>query len=168
MARRDAGPEVLSHPQAPRLGASLEQQAGRADVDVVICDTPSGLPPQLREAVRVADLIPVRLTGPDFSALRNTVELVKILGRKTVEVRIVISQAMPGTVMARDARDAAAQYGAEVCRVIEYNRIAHAEAARAGRPIFQYAPDSLAADEMDQLAREVWKDVREDHARLVR
>ena len=104
--------EVVPHHQAPGLGVFLEQQAARPDVDLVICDTPPGLPAQLREAVKVADviLIPVRPSGPDFSALRSTLELVKILGRPTVEVRIVISQAMPGTVMARDA---AAQYGAE-------------------------------------------------------
>ena len=155
--------EVVPHQQAPGLGAFLEQQAARPDVDLVICDTPPGLPAQLREAVKVADviLIPVRPSGPDFAALRSTLELVKILARQTVEVRIIISQAMPGTVMAKGAREAAAQYGAEVCRAVVYNRIAHAEAATAGRPIFQYAPESLAAVEMDQLAREVWRDARE-------
>ena len=103
----------------------------------------------------------MRPSGPDFAALRSTLELVKILARSTVEVRIIISQAMPGTVMAKGAREAAAQYGAEVCRAVVYNRIAHAEAATAGRPIFQFAPESLAAVEMDQLAREVWRDARE-------
>ena len=106
-------------------------------------------------------LVPVRPSGPDFAALRSTLELVKILARQTVEVRIIISQAMPGTVMAKGAREAAAQYGAEVCRAVVYNRIAHAEAATAARPISQHAPESLAAAEMDQLAREVWSDARE-------
>jgi len=144
----------------PGLGAFLEGQAAPPDVDLVICDTRPGLPAQLREAVKVADviLIPVRPSGPDFSALRSTLELIKILARVAVAVRIIISQAMPVTILARDARDAAAQFGAEVCRAVIYSRIAHAAAAAAGRPIFQYPPESPAAMEMDQLPREVWRD----------
>lgn len=141
-------------------GVGIAAALARPDVDLVICDTPPGLPAQLREAMKVADviLIPVRPSGPDFSALRSTLELIKILARAAVEVRIIVSQAMPGTVLARDARDAAAQYGAEVCRAVIYSRVAHATAATAGRPSFQYAPESLAAMEMDQLAREVRRD----------
>ena len=54
----------------------------------------------------------------------------------------MISQAMPATVMARDARAAAAHYGAEVCGAVVYNRIAHAEPATAGRLIFHHGPES--------------------------
>jgi chromosome partitioning protein len=164
-----SGPEVIAQPRSSGLGAVLQQQAARPDVDVVVVDTPPGLPPALREAVRVADhvVVPVRPSAVDLRALNATLDLVRLLAPETARVQVVITQAIVGTVLAHEAQKAAREYGAPVCRTVIYHRIAHAEAAQAGRPIFQHAPDSLATAELDQLAREVWKDAHEN-AQLVR
>jgi chromosome partitioning protein len=163
------GPEVIVQPRASGLGGFLEQQAARPDVEIVVVDTPPGLPPALREAVRVADhiVVPVRPSAVDLRALNATLDLIRLLAPETARVQVVITQAIVGTVLAHEAQQAAREYGAPVCRTVIHHRVAHALAAQAGRPIFQYAPDSLATVELDQLAREVWKDAHED-AQLVR
>jgi chromosome partitioning protein len=163
------GPEVIAQPRPAGLRTFLEQQAARADVDIVVVDTPPGLPPALREAVRVADhvVVPVRPSAVDLRALNATLDLIRLLVPESARVQVVITQAIVGTILANEARNAVREYGAPVCRTVIHHRIAHALAAQAGRPIFQHAPDSLATAELDQLAREVWKDAHEE-SQLVR
>jgi chromosome partitioning protein len=157
--------EVRRSARASELSEILEQQTARPDVDVVICDTPPGLLPALRVAIQLADhvLIPVRPSVVDLRALGATLDLVQLLAPKASK-QVVVTQAIVGTVLAQDAREAAATYGAPVCRTIIYHRIAHAEAAQVGQSVFQSAPSSLAAEELDALAKEVWKDAQV-HAR---
>jgi cellulose biosynthesis protein BcsQ len=77
----------------------------------------------------------------------------------------------PGTILGRTAREALAPYGVPVLHTQITQRVAVAEAAGAGRAVFDYAPDSLAASEFTavarELSREVWKHGRssedEDH-----
>jgi chromosome partitioning protein len=153
--------EVLTHPQRMGLGAFLEQQAARPDVDLVLVDTPPTLGGALREAVRVADvvLVPVRPSAVDLGPFSATVSLVQILGRPATAVHVIITQAVVGTLLARDAREVFGQAGVPVCKTVLYHRVAHVEAAMAQKPLHRYAPDSLAAAELEALARELSKEV---------
>jgi chromosome partitioning protein len=151
--------EVVAYPRRGGLETFLEQQSARPDVDLVLVDTPPGL--ALRDAVRVADvvLIPVRPSAVDLGPFSATVGLVRVLGRPQASCYVVITQAIMGTLLARDAREVFGQAGVPVCKTVLYHRVTHVEAAMAQRPLHRYAPDSPAASELEALARELIKEV---------
>ncbi|MDI6773474.1 MAG: hypothetical protein QME77_12960, partial [bacterium] len=74
-----------------------------------------------------------------------------------LRVRFVLNRVLVGTVLGRTARGAleAAYPEVRVYRAELAQRIAHAEAAAALLPVLEYAPHSLAAEEIRELAREV-------------
>jgi chromosome partitioning protein len=152
------GLEVVQ-PRTTGLSAFLEAQA--AQYDVVVTDTPPGLGNVLREVVRAADLlvVPLHPTPVDIKAVRGTLELVQILRGRDVDVRLVLSRGQPQTVLDETARAALAPYGVPILRTRIHQRVAIAEAGGTGRPVFTYAPDSLAADEFAALARELGREV---------
>jgi chromosome partitioning protein len=102
----------------------------------------------------------------DVRAVRATLELAQILRGKSLDVRLVLSRVQPGTILGRTAREALAPYGVPILHTQITQRVAVAEAAGAGRAVFDYAPDSLAASEFTavarELSREVWKHGRSD------
>jgi chromosome partitioning protein len=146
-------------PRTTGLGAFLEAQAGR--FDVVVTDTPPGLGSTLREVVRTADflVIPLHPTPVDIKAVKGTLELVQILRGKGVDVRLVLSRGQPQTVLDETAAAALAPYGVPILKTRIHQRVAIAEAGGVGRPVFAYAPDSLASDELAALAREIGREV---------
>jgi chromosome partitioning protein len=152
------GLEVVQ-PRTGGLSAFLEAQA--AHYDVIVTDTPPGLGNILREVVRAADLlvIPLHPTPVDIKAVRGTLELVQILRGRDVDVRLVLSRGQPQTVLDETARAALAPYGVPILKTRIHQRVAIAEAGGTGRPVFTYAPDSLAADELAALARELGREV---------
>jgi chromosome partitioning protein len=148
--------EVRRSARATGLGELLQQQAARSDVDAIVIDTPPGLQSAVRIALQAAThvLIPVRPSAVDLRTLGATLDLVRLLAPAAV-AQIVVSQAIVGTVLAQDAREAAQAYGAPVCRTIIYHRVAHPEAAAAKESVLQFAPSSPAAEELEHLAQEV-------------
>ncbi len=157
------GIEVVQ-PQTAGLRAFLEAQAPR--YDVVVTDTPPGLGGILRECIRAADLlvVPLHPTPVDIKAVRATLELVQILRGRSLDVRLVLSRGQPGTVLDETAQAALAPYGAPILRSRIHQRVAISEAGGTGRPVFTYAPDSLAAAEFTTLAKVLAREVfRHDH-----
>jgi chromosome partitioning protein len=73
-------------------------------------------------------------------------------------VRLVLSRVMPGTILGRTAREALSGYGVRVYRGELSQRVAHAEAVAVGQSVLDYAPDSVGAEEVKALAKEVWND----------
>ena len=74
------------------------------------------------------------------------------------DVRLVLSRVLVGTVLSKTARDALDPYGVKIARTVFTRRVAVQEDAAYGRPVLDYAPDSLAAVEFSQIAKEVWHD----------
>jgi chromosome partitioning protein len=167
----DAGPVEIAAPRDAALAAFLEAQLPQ--YDAVVVDTPPGLDRPLREAIRAAGLllVPLQPTPVDVRAVRATLELAQILRGTHLDVRLVLSRLQPGTILGRTAREALAPYGVPILHTAITQRVAVAEAAGAGRAVFDYAPDSLAADEFTAVARELALEVfrhgtqREDEAR---
>jgi chromosome partitioning protein len=156
----DPGPlEVASYTAESGLGAFLEAQAPRHDA--VLVDTPPGLGAPLREALRVADLllVPLQPSPVDVRAVRLTLELAQVLRGRKLDVRLVLSRVVTGSILGRTVREALEPYGVPVARTALTQRLVVQMAAAMGRPVFSYAADSLAADEYQQLAREMGREV---------
>ena len=152
------GVEITSA-RDPGLAAFLEAQASH--YDAVIVDTPPGLDRPLREAIRSAGLllVPLQPTPVDGRAVRARIELAQILRGTSLDVRLVLSRVQPGTILGRTARAGLEPNGVPILRSVLTQRVAVAEAAGMGRPVFAYAPDSLAADEFTAVAREIGREV---------
>jgi chromosome partitioning protein len=150
--------EVVRHARGG-LDTLLETLAGQ--YDAVVVDTPPGLDRPLREAIRVADLllIPLAPSPVDVRAVRGTLELAQVLRGRALDVRLILSRVLAGTVLGRTARDGLEPYGVPVARTVLTQRVAVQEAAAMGRSVFDYAPDTLAADEFTALAREIGREV---------
>jgi chromosome partitioning protein len=155
----DPGPVEIVFQPASGLDGFLDRQAPH--YDAVIVDTPPGLDRPLREVIRAAGLllVPLQPTPVDVRAVRATLELAQILRGRSFDVRLLLSRVQPGTVLGRTAREALAPYGVPILRSVITQRVAVAEAAVTGRPVSDYAPDSLAAAEFAALAREVGVEV---------
>lgn len=145
---------------APAAGLGTRLQAMAQQYQAVIVDTPPGLDRPLREGIRVADLllVPLAPSPVDVRAVRSVLELAQILRGAALDVRLVLSRVLPGTVLGKTAREALEPYGVGIARTALTQRVAVQEAAAYGRSVFDYAPESLAADEFNRLAKEVWHD----------
>jgi chromosome partitioning protein len=156
---QDAGAVEVATPRDADLAAFLDAQVPQ--YDAVIVDTPPGLDRPLREVIRAAGmlLVPLQPTPVDVRAVRATLELAQILRGARLDVRLVLSRVQPGTVLGRTAREALEPYGVPILHTTIMQRVAVAEAAGAGRAVFDYAPDSLAASEFAAVARELSREV---------
>ena len=79
-----------------------------------------------------------------------------------LKARVLVSRRVGNTTLGQQAHEAAGAFDIPVFRTEIAQRIALAEAALAGESIFQYAPDSAAAEEFDALhdtevAREIFQ-----------
>jgi chromosome partitioning protein len=156
----EPGPlEVASYTQDAGLAAFLEAQAPH--YDAVVVDTPPGLGALLREGLRAAGLllVPLQPSPVDVRAVRLTLELAQVLRGPRLDVRLVLSRVVTGSILGRTVREALAPYGVPVARTVLTQRMVVQMAAAMGRPVGDYAPDSLAALEFQQLAREIGKEV---------
>jgi chromosome partitioning protein len=155
----DTTVEVVQPKAQTTLAAFLEGQAPR--YDAVIVDLPPGLDRPLRDAIRVADILVVPLSPSpvEVRSARSVLELAQILRGPSLDVRLILTRVVAGTVLGRTARDGLAPYGVPIAKTILHHRIAVQEAAALSRSVFAYAPDSLAADEFTALARELGREV---------
>jgi chromosome partitioning protein len=151
--------EVMPYLAETGLAAFLEAQVPHHDV--VLVDTPPGLGAPLRESVRVANLllVPLQPSPVDVRAVRLTLELAQVLRGARLDIRLVLSRVVTGSILGRTVREALEPYGVPVARTAITQRLVVQMAAAMGRPVSTYAPESLAADEFHQLARELGREV---------
>jgi chromosome partitioning protein len=151
--------EVAPYTAESGLAAFLEAQVPRHDA--VVVDTPPGLGASLRESLRAAGLVlvPLQPSPVDVRAVRLTLELARVLRGPKLDLRLVLSRVVTGSILGRTVREALDPYGAPVARTVLTQRMVVQMAAAMGRPVFDYAPDSLAAAEYQQLAREIGREV---------
>jgi chromosome partitioning protein len=70
---------------------------------------------------------------------------------------ILISRKIPRTLVGREAREALESYQLPIFTVEICQRIAYIEAMLAGISVLKHAPRSAAANEIQQLRKEVLK-----------
>jgi len=125
-------------------------------VELVLVDTPPSVHPWLGDLLRLADLVlvPVRPSPDDLGAVSATLDLVEAAGRPFA---FVISQAKPGTILAREAVPALAQHG-RVAPAVIHDRVEFPTAAIAGLGVTER--EGPGAEEVRQLLSYVMTQLR--------
>jgi chromosome partitioning protein len=134
--------------------AELRQQ----QVKLVVIDTPPALLQTIRAAILVANviLIPARPSPHDLRAVGVVVEMAE-QARKSFY--FVVNGATPRSTIALEAVQALAQHG-PVAPVIVHQRIDFAGSMVDGRTVGEVNPQSRSADEITQLWKYVYTQIR--------
>lgn len=137
-------------------------KAASRETDIVIIDTPPGLPEVTYEAALAADvmLLPCGPSPLDIMALKPALSLA-LQARaqrraKKPRIRFVPSRVLMNTNLGRNLSDALEKLGKKVLPGIG-QRIALAEAVEHGLTIAEFAPTSTAAEEFQALAKAIKK-----------
>jgi chromosome partitioning protein len=129
---------------------------GEGGMELVLIDTPPSVHPWMTDLLRLADLvlIPVRPSPDDLAAVEATLDLVEAAGRPFA---FVVSQAKPGTILAREAVPALAQHG-RVAPVVLHDRVEFPTSAIEGRGVTER--EGSSAEEVMQLLHYVMTQLR--------
>jgi chromosome partitioning protein len=149
--------------------AELKTQARKADqeADIVLIDTPPGMPETAYAAALVADLV-ILPCGPsplDLFALKEALNLAlkarTVRRMKKPRIRLVPSKVLMSTTLGRELSSSLERMGKKVLPPIG-QRIVLAEAVAQGLTIAEYAPSSVAHEEFKELAKAVDKILHKD------
>ena len=129
-------------------------------VDVIFIDTPPGIPEVGHQAALLADLVllpcgasPLELFALK-EALAQALEARAHRRSKKPRIRLVPSRVLMGTNLGRNLSSALEAMGKKVLPAIG-QRIAVAEAVASGLTVGEFAPNSVAHEEFETLAKAV-------------
>jgi len=168
VAWADQGEGMLAH-CVTKVGSdavegTLRSRAHKAekDVDLVLIDTPPGMPEVGYQAALAADLLllPCGPSPLDLFALKEALTMgLKARAErrsKKPRIRFVPSKVLMSTNLGRGLAGSLKDMGKKVLPPIG-QRVVVAEAVARGLTVAEYAPDSQAHDEFRQLAKAVDK-----------
>jgi chromosome partitioning protein len=146
---------------------ALRSQARKAekDADIVLVDTPPGMPELGYQAALAADflLLPCGPSPLDLFALKEALSLgLKVRAErrsKKPRIRFVPSKVVMTTNLGRGLASSLKDMGRKVLPPIR-QRVVVAEAVTHGLTVAEYAPDSPAHDEFHELAKALDKLLR--------
>jgi len=105
-------------------------------------------------------IIPVTPSPYDIRSVKKTIDLIqegKKIGAIKVKSYLLISRKIVGTVLGKEAREALNNFNIPVMKSEISQRIALCESGIEGKTIFEYSPGNPAAEEFDNLRKEVEK-----------
>jgi len=150
--------ERVADPKTLRAGA----RAAEKHVDMVVIDTPPGMPEVLYQAALAADLVllPCGPSPLDLFALKEALSL-SLKARaerrsKKPRIRLVPSKVIMSSNLSRGLASSLKDMGKKVLPSIG-QRVVVAEAVASGLSVAEYAPNSPAHDEFRALAKAVDK-----------
>lgn len=130
-----------------------------ADYTHTIIDGPPRAQKIARSVIIASDvvLIPIEPSGLSTWAASETVGQVREAQaiKPSLKCGFVVSRKIGQTVIGREIRDMAAEQGFPILQCEIHQRVPFAESLTLGQSIFEYAPDSPAAREIDALLGEV-------------
>jgi chromosome partitioning protein len=137
-------------------------RAAEKDADIVLIDTPPGIPEIGYEAAMVADLLllPCGPSPLDLFAVKEALSLaLKARAErrsKKPRIRLVPSKVLMTTRLGRGLTSSLEDMGKKVLPAIG-QRVVVAEAVEAGLTVAEFAPDSPAHEEFRDLAKAIEK-----------
>ncbi len=140
------------------LVAQLEER------DVVLIDTAGFQNQTAVEAAYLADLIlmPVKASPMDIRAVVETLGMLRKVdevrlkeGREQAKIIFMLNMIVPGTVIAKNARDELSSMSGKVLQAELRNRIAYPESFIGGTTPTFYEPKGAAAQEIEAAAQEI-------------
>ena len=130
-----------------------------ASYDYTVIDAPPYEGAINRSVIIASDvvIIPIEPSGFSTWAADKTISQVReaMLIKPSLKCGIVVSRKISNTVLGRDIRDMAEPLGMALFATEIMQRIQFAEAGTLGRTIFEHAPHSIAAHEIEALTQEI-------------
>jgi len=149
-----------------RSNMAKEAIAMAADYDHTIIDGPPHAEEIARSCIIASDyvVLPIEPSGLSTWATDLTVRQVKEARdfKPYLECGLVVSRKIGNTVIGRDIRNMAANVGMPILQTEIEQRVAFAESLTMGQTIFEWAAESAAAREIEQLTKEIMSHVEED------
>jgi chromosome partitioning protein len=156
------GEGILSRCVEKVKGGDAKARAAEKAADLVLIDTPPGLPETAYQAALVADLflLPCGPSPLDLFSLKETLSLA-LRARaerrsKRPRIRFVPSKVLMNTNLGRDLSASLEEMGRKVLPPIG-QRVVVAEAVMRGLTVFEYAPNSISRMEFRKLAKVLHK-----------
>jgi len=148
--------EVKHHPF--RISPEAIKEANR-NHSLLIIDTPPAIGEITSSALAYSDLaiIPLAPSILDIWSSRATIDRVEEARKINTKLkgRLLVSRKVPRTRLGRDGREAIAALEMDIFDTEISQRIAYVESMIAGVSVFQYAPRSEAAKEVEDLCEEI-------------
>lgn len=157
MARTPAPPAIAFAEVAGwRLTAEIDRL--KQSYDVLVIDSPPSVETDAKLAVRAASLVllPVQPSPPDLWAAEGTLKLAAAEKRP---IRLVFNRAVAASRLRAEVEREAAKRGVAILEASLGNRIGFASAFAMGLGVAEYAPRSVAAEEMRAVLAAVEKAV---------
>lgn len=130
-----------------------------ADYHYTVIDAPPHDGAITRGVIIASDvvIIPIEPSGFSTWAADKTISQVReaVIIKPSLKCGIVVSRKIKNTVLGRDIRDMAEPFGMTIFETEIIQRIQFAEAGTLGRSIFEHAPHSAAAHEIEALTQEI-------------
>ena len=138
------------HQEAPEMAR---------DVDHVVIDGPPRIAGLMRSALLAADLALLPVQPSPFDGW-GSAEMLALLGearvfRPRLDARFVLNRCATRTIIARETAEALAEHNPPALCATIGQRVVFADAAQAGRLVFEIDGDSTAAGEIAALAAEI-------------
>jgi chromosome partitioning protein len=140
----------------------VKARAAQKSADIVLIDTPPGMPETTAQALLLADLalLPCGPSPLDLFALKDALSLAlharAARRSKKPRIRFVPSRVLMNTNLSRGLASSLEKMGKKVLPAVG-QRTAVAQAVATGLTVGEYAPDSPAHEEFQQLAKAVNK-----------
>ena len=151
---------VQTVPDGDAVALKALAKAAQKTADIVLIDTPPGMPETALQAMLLADviLLPCGPSPMDLMALTQSLALAEkaktARREKKTRIRFVPSKVTMSTNLSRALPVTLAEMGRKVLPAISL-RVALAEAVEAGLTIVEFAPGSTSHVEFDALAKAV-------------
>lgn len=144
---------VVHAPDSVSL-AKVLGKVNRAERGLFVIDCPPLDPKSSAVAMQRADLVLIPVI-PSPLDIKAVAPLLEALAETKAPALVVLNLVKPRTTALRLARETLEEFGVPIARTMIGSRVTHAEAAAQRLPVTSYAPRSAAAQEMNELAREV-------------
>lgn len=161
--RQDAPFQVVSMARANMARDALKLAS---DYTHTVIDGPPHAEEIARSCIVASDFValPIEPSGLSTWASNLTVRQVSEAQefKPSLKCGFVVSRKIGKTVIGRDIRNMAAEAGLPILQAEIEQRVAFAEGMTMGQTIFEWAGDSPAAHEIEQLTKEIERYVEED------
>lgn len=148
--------EILHYPE-PILKVDIRELS--KNYDCIVVDAPPAIGDITESILAITDLtiIPLSPSPLDLWSCQSTLEMIEEIQpeRPEMEVRLLINRKIQGTRVGREARESVEKFDAEVLDTELCQRVAFIDAMTSGVSVMQYAPNSKAAFEIEQLCDEI-------------
>jgi chromosome partitioning protein len=129
------------------------------DYDHVVIDAPPAIAEITQSILELTDLavVPLSPSPVDMWSCDNTLEMInqEKTQNANLKTKLLVCRKIPGTKLGREAKETMGVFNTSIFETEICQRVAYIEAMNAGVSVMQYAPNSKAAQEVDNFSEEI-------------